>query len=172
MNIERIYISDEQIKEAASKHQNEGHDTPKDSRQAYLSFIAACRWIESESQNHRLADIARHTVGKEGFDGNRVGGTIYCFNGSKFDSITLSEGDILNRKYCWLTQFEFNCIVKQILEISGRWASDDHMKEAYNKGYRDGHSDGVLYDMPEYKEKTLSFDEWLETYKLEQQPKL
>ena len=43
--------------------------------------------------------------------------------------------------------------------------SDKGMKDSYDKGYRDGHSDGVLYDMPEHRPVTQSFSEWLGDYR-------
>ena len=51
------------------------------------------------------------------------------------------------------------------LPVDNGW-TDDSLWDAYHKGYSDGHSDGVLYDMEkEDKPMTQSYTNWLEEYK-------
>ena len=52
------------------------------------------------------------------------------------------------------------------LPVDNGW-TDDSLWDAYHKGYSDGHSDGVLYDMDrEDRPVTQSYTDWLAEYKL------
>ncbi len=93
---------------------NKGEDPTTDQNAYAITFAEMYhKYYHSATQQ---ADIALFTITKDGFNGIPIGGKVRGFCSGTIPEVVLKEGDILNHNYYWMTDFEYQNLVKSLIQ--------------------------------------------------------